>query len=78
MHRDRRNHLEHDDGLYFTPLPEPNVTRLMLPKTVRILDCSGTDESFAEVCEILAAERLKGVSDRSKPSLNAVRVKGAV
>ena len=56
---DRRNHLEHDDGLMFAPRRNlATVPIPVLPKTVLVLDCSGSDESFAEVCKILRAEAI--------------------
>lgn len=56
---DRRNHLDHDDGLLGAPLPDPSdVTKSQLPQTRRILNCS-SEEAFAEICKILAVERLK-------------------
>ncbi len=69
---DRRNHLEHDDGLLGAPLPDPsNVTKSPLPQTRRILNCS-SEEAFAEVCKILAAERLKFCANADEPILNGI------
>jgi hypothetical protein len=63
MKSDRRNHLEHNDGLIFQPVDWKALTSPSLPRTVSILRYDGTEESFTEICKALRTDALKCSAD---------------